>query len=563
MELALGSYVREGQDFGGDFLLDGDLRALAAAPDVWSDGRLVVDELSGVGVAGCGVYAHASGAACLVGSGVSWISFLLCLMVLVKLIDCTVPGPLQTVQRAELWEVLVALQGCLRMHVGVDNLNVVNHVCGILAGRRAGRPFSLVNDGDLLMLVQQIIRWRGFGNAAVTEVKVHADEGLVAQGRVREIDRIGNNEADAAADLGRKRVHCDVSHARRLVRRACSVWYPVVEKLHRFFIAIARAALNDDGVAGTTLHPVVWSAAANPKRRRVERAVRNYAWLPGPAHLWVADWFQMPVACIGEADVAVWPFSVGLPVMVTHFLGSLQWPCGIGDLGVGGVSYLELLMLYERWAGERLVPDGAVPYGKRRGRPISVSAVPVGPGTNIGRSCQFLGSVIRFLGSLPGGLVRFLPCRIGAHHCRLRHLGWEKCGHGLTSRPRETSDPAFLDSLPFFFGYPAKSGRVLLAGDLPLRYYSGNFALQKPCWSLPEAGGVQALIAAGGFQVEDSRMKFSPRRSFRGGSCVTFSQDRVQQRLGPGSSTIQFLRVVEGVVHVEVFKVLAGNEPGT
>ena len=35
----------------------------------------------------------------------------------------------------------------------------------------------------------------------------HADEGLVALGRVRDIDRVGNSEADAAASLGRRRVH--------------------------------------------------------------------------------------------------------------------------------------------------------------------------------------------------------------------------------------------------------------------------------------------------------------------------------------------------------------------
>ena len=63
-----------------------------------------------------------------------------------------------------------------------------------------------------------------------------------------------------------------------------------------------------------------------------------------------------------------------------------------------------------------------MPFGRREGRPISVSAVPFGPGIDIGRSCRFIGSVIRFLGNLPG-LARFLPCRIGAHHCRLRHLG--------------------------------------------------------------------------------------------------------------------------------------------
>ena len=138
--------------------------------------------------------------------------------------------------------------------------------------------------------------------------------------------------------------------------------------------------------------------------------------------------------------------------------------------------------------------EGAVPHGRREGRPISVSAVPVGPGIDIWRSCRFLGSIIRLLGTLLGGLERFLPCQIGAHHCRLRHLGWEKFGHGLTSRPRETSDPAFLDSLLEVFGYPARSGRLLLAGDLPLRYYSGNFALRKPSWRLPKDGAVQALL---------------------------------------------------------------------
>ena len=221
---------------------------LADAPDVWSDGSLVVHEVSGVGVAGCGVYARASGAAWF---GRKWGH----LDLLPPLPDgageacrlyCSVPGPLQSVQRAELWGVLVALQGCLRLHVGVDNLNIVNHLAGLISGRRAGRLFPLVTDGDLLLLAQQMVRWRESRSVAVTKVKGHADEGMVAQGRVREVDRIGNKEADATADLGRKRVHHAISDARRVVNRACTRWYPVVCDLHRFFIAIARAALNED-----------------------------------------------------------------------------------------------------------------------------------------------------------------------------------------------------------------------------------------------------------------------------------------------------------------------------
>ena len=81
---------------------------------------------------------------------------------------------------------------------------------------------------------------------------------------------------------------------------------------------------------------------------------------------------------------------------------------------------------------------------------FSVSAVPFGPGIDIWRSCRFLGAIFRALRFLPGGLGRFLPGSIGANHCRLRHIGWSKCCHGLTSRPRETSSVWFLDE-PFSF----------------------------------------------------------------------------------------------------------------
>ena len=119
------------------------------------------------------------------------------------------------------------------------------------------------------------------------------------------------------------------------------------------------------------------------------------------------------------------------------FLGSLHWPAGGLDLGVGGISYVELLILYDLWAGERLSLEKAVPRYLRPGRPISVSAVPFGPGIDIWRSCRFIGAMMRPLCFLPGGLGRFVPCSIGANHCRHRHIGGERCGHGLTSKPRE------------------------------------------------------------------------------------------------------------------------------
>ena len=128
-------------------------------------------------------------------------------------------------------------------------------------------------------------------------------------------------------------------------------------------------------------------------------------------------------------------------------VGSLHWPAGGLDLGVGGVSYVELRILSELWAGERFSLEQAHPRYLRPGRPISVSAVPFGPGIDIWRSCRFIGAIMRSLCLLPGGLGRFVPCSVGANHCRLRHIGWERCGHGLTSRPRESASEPFLDEL--------------------------------------------------------------------------------------------------------------------
>ena len=76
------------------------------------------------------------------------------------------------------------------------------------------------------------------------------------------------------------------------------------------------------------------------------------------------------------------------------------------DLSVGGISYVEQLILYELWAGERLSLEMAHPRYLRPERPISVSAVPFGPGIDIWRSRRIIGALMRSLCLLPGGLRR-------------------------------------------------------------------------------------------------------------------------------------------------------------
>ena len=181
--------------------------------------------------------------------------------------------------------------------------------------------------------------------------------------------------------------------------------------------------VNHDARDGTAPDPLVWSAGALPKRRRLVHAVWDRAFLPGTPGLWDSDWVNIPASAICAADVALWPYTPGLLVEWVTFLGSHHWPAGGLDLGVGGISYVELPTLYELWAGERLSLEKATPRYLRPGRSISVSAVLFGPGIDIWRSCRFIGALMRSLCLLPGGLGRFVPCSIGANHCRLRHIG--------------------------------------------------------------------------------------------------------------------------------------------
>ena len=404
------------------FDVEGAARRVADEPDLWTDGSLVDDKMSGVSSAGTGCFTFRVRRHWASWKWGHWDDDVGDGSVVSACRGfCSVPGLLQTVQRAELWG-----------------------------------------------------------------VKGHADEALVRAGTVRGLDKLGNDGADEAADFGRGRVPWWVIDARRNLSGVCSRWRPVVLVLHRFFIAISRAVVNHDDGTGTSIDPLVWSAGSAPS-----------GFLPGPPDLWVGSWITVAVTPVFAVILKFGFFSVGMLVKWVAFLHSLHWPADGCDLGVGGVSFVELLILYEIWAGERIELEKAVLRYRRPGRSISVSAVPFGPGTDIWRSCRFIGALFRGLRDLPLGLRRFVPCDIGANHCRLRHIGWERCGHGLTSRPRESASEDFFNMLLVLFCYLDGSAAALLAGVLPLRYCSARFACKFSTWELPDKGHVCELVTDG------------------------------------------------------------------
>ena len=116
------------------------------APDVWTDGSLVLDQVTGESAAGADFFAHQSENC---WSGRRWGH-----------VDgvrpggevsscgrfCSVPGPLQSVQRAEMWVSFWLCSLLERYTWGVDNPGVVRHVGRLLDDHCGSVPFELVND---------------------------------------------------------------------------------------------------------------------------------------------------------------------------------------------------------------------------------------------------------------------------------------------------------------------------------------------------------------------------------------------------------------------------------
>ena len=160
-------------------------------------------------------------------------------------------------------------------------------------------------------------------------------------------------------------------------------------------------------------------------------------------------------------------FLLSLPLFFLLYIG----PLVLLILDILVYPFLELLILFEQWAGHRLLSEKVTRAPARAKRPIVIPSVLVSEEIEIRRGCQFLGSLVRALAKLPGGIGRFLPCRLGSHMSRLRHSGWSQCSHVLTCRPLESCHHQCLKAVCEVLGYPWGSALELLDGTLKLRHY--------------------------------------------------------------------------------------------
>ena len=129
-----------------------------------------------------------------------------------------------------------------------------------------------------------------------------------------------------------------IDDRRSRLLKARSHWYPIVLDLHGFMIAVARVTVNHDGRGGTAPDPLVWDQGGRPKARKlVYRVNVDLASLPGFPGFLGRPWIQVDAGHLSGADIAAWPYSVGILCRFTSFLGTLHWPSGSDDFGHFGV----------------------------------------------------------------------------------------------------------------------------------------------------------------------------------------------------------------------------------
>ena len=93
------------------------------------------------------------------------------------------------------------------------------------------------------------------------------------------------------------------------------------------------------------------------------------------------------------------------------------------------------------------------------------------------------------------------------------------------------------------------SGGLLLSGELPLRFCSGNFALRRPSWSLPDYGGVQELLSVEGPGLSIVELP-AVRGRVRSGGCWTKGAGGTWKRMRLTKKTASSSVRRHGVLHV-------------
>ena len=156
----------------------------------------------------------------------SWIMWLILVLVLRLSLDLS-----SLCSELKMLGVILALQSSFVLIWRVDNLGVVRHVGRQHDGRHGSIPL------ELLWLIDRMLHLRGLDTVRITKIKGHADEGVVLDGRVREVERFGNDAAAGSLD----------GWSWRELKVLPVAWY---DQLARILAMVEDTGVWPDGFAG-------------------------------------------------------------------------------------------------------------------------------------------------------------------------------------------------------------------------------------------------------------------------------------------------------------------------
>ena len=163
----------------------------------------------------------------------------------------------------------MAMQRDGPVHIGIDNqatvtavneiaehqiqrkeTKLVNDKGGFIIGggttryhsvSKSKRPWSLVKNGDLNQSIEEGVIQKGTGNLKASKVKGHATEEMVEQGKVRRIDKEGNDISDEGADRGAERTNIKVVASGYVFSKRHKFYKILMQRILWFIIKIRKA----------------------------------------------------------------------------------------------------------------------------------------------------------------------------------------------------------------------------------------------------------------------------------------------------------------------------------
>ena len=147
-----------------------------------------------------------------------------------------------------------------------------------------------------------------------------------------------------------------------------------------------------------------------------------------------------------------------------------------------------MLILFEQWAGHRLLSEKVTRPHIRPNRPILIPSAPVSEGVEIRHGCQFVSSLVR---ACPSSLTVWVgSCHVVLVPTCQGFVIWGGI-NAPTVSPQDHWNHVITNALGAVcgvLGYPKVSAAEHLDGSLKFRYCTSIFTKQFPSWVLPRLG---------------------------------------------------------------------------